>query len=98
MFRWRNDKNRVKAVFKLHFHVTQVAPRDYPCLISSSRLLLSSKVATFSSGCGFLALNFDGGVNVNWDCGKRRDFYFVMVFFVFRCCNLGWMVWCFRLL
>ncbi|XP_058731990.1 intracellular protein transport protein USO1-like [Vicia villosa] len=24
MFRWRSEKNKVKAVFKLHFHVTQV--------------------------------------------------------------------------
>lgn len=25
MFRWRSEKHKVKAVFKLHFHVTQVA-------------------------------------------------------------------------
>lgn len=25
MFRWRSERHRVKAIFKLHFHVTQVA-------------------------------------------------------------------------
>ncbi|XP_057415984.1 uncharacterized protein LOC130710662 [Lotus japonicus] len=35
MFRWRNDKNRVKAVFKLHFHVTQVLQPGVDSLVLS---------------------------------------------------------------
>ncbi|KAK7406151.1 hypothetical protein VNO78_07771 [Psophocarpus tetragonolobus] len=33
--RWRNDKNRVKAVFKLHFHATQVFQSGMDALVLS---------------------------------------------------------------
>ncbi|CAK8579164.1 unnamed protein product [Lathyrus sativus] len=35
MFRWRSEKNKVKTVFKLHFHVTQVVQSGVDSLVLS---------------------------------------------------------------
>ncbi|CAJ2676613.1 unnamed protein product [Trifolium pratense] len=35
MFRWRSDKNKVKAIFKLHFHLTQVVQSGVDSLVLS---------------------------------------------------------------
>ncbi|KAI5383759.1 intracellular protein transport protein USO1 [Lathyrus oleraceus] len=35
MFRWRSEKNKVKTVFKLHFHVTQVEQSGLDSLVLS---------------------------------------------------------------
>ncbi|XP_020217015.1 interaptin isoform X2 [Cajanus cajan] len=35
MFRWRSERHRVKAVFKLHFHVTQIVQSGVDALVLS---------------------------------------------------------------
>ncbi|WJX53919.1 hypothetical protein P8452_39862 [Trifolium repens] len=35
MFRWRSEKNKVKAIFKLHFHLTQVVQSGVDSLVLS---------------------------------------------------------------
>ncbi|KAK7399227.1 hypothetical protein VNO78_10406 [Psophocarpus tetragonolobus] len=35
MFRWRSERHKIKAVFKLHFHVTQIAQSGVDALVLS---------------------------------------------------------------
>lgn len=47
--RWRSEKNKVKAVFKLQFHATQVVPKSHTLILQFKAL------SFFSIGFRFVA-------------------------------------------